>query len=368
MPDQPRDRRGAHPRVARRLALALASVVLILAALEFVCRKREPATQREEISFDPNAPGNRLVRWLPGDPLAFEFVPDGDARDPQGGRAAGDAFGGFRTNQVGARGAPLLSEAERGLRILVLGDSVAFGGNVREEETFCAVLGTELERKRLPGIARAGTVEVVNLSVPGYNTLQESIAYERRADRVRPDLVLVSYVMNDHAPSLVVFREGETLHRFYAHHGAVPLLRHVPEPLLLFLADRSALFRVLADRLQVFLGSRGTWSLGLGERDRALASIAATSARVGARTVLAALPWLQEPDSEEVEIFSDLEAICARTGIRFVDLRGAFGDRPREDYRHDPFDNCHLSASGHALIGEYLSRALLSPIPNGSRR
>ena len=90
-------------------------------------------------------------------------------------------------------------------RIVVLGDSVGFGlcsvmeGALPLDAVFSEVLERELA-------ARGQNVEVINLSVSGYNTAQETAFLEEKGLRLGPDLVLVAYVLNDHAdtPSVEV--------------------------------------------------------------------------------------------------------------------------------------------------------------------
>ena len=78
-------------------------------------------------------------------------------------------------------------------RIVVLGDSVAFGYGVDLEDSFPKVL------ERLLNDVGTGH-EVLNFGVGGYNTTQEVELYRERAQLWQPDVVLLSYVMNDAMP------------------------------------------------------------------------------------------------------------------------------------------------------------------------
>ncbi|HEX6738597.1 MAG TPA: hypothetical protein VF310_10010, partial [Vicinamibacteria bacterium] len=80
-------------------------------------------------------------------------------------------------------GAPITLDAEgrrvtphraagKGRRVVMLGDSIAFGTGVADGQTFAHRLG-ELD----PGL------EVVNLAVPGYGTDQSLLRLEREAER-----------------------------------------------------------------------------------------------------------------------------------------------------------------------------------------
>lgn len=76
-------------------------------------------------------------------------------------------------------------------RILLLGDSQAFGWGLEEAETLGARLAAEL------GGPAADRVEVVNAGVPGYNTGQEAAYLRARGLRHRPDCVMVLFIPND---------------------------------------------------------------------------------------------------------------------------------------------------------------------------
>jgi lysophospholipase L1-like esterase len=81
-------------------------------------------------------------------------------------------------------------------RILVLGDSVAYGFHVKAEESFPKVLERQL-------VEKYGRVEVINSGVPGYSPYQELKYFDEKGAALRPDLVVVSFCMNDVAdPSL----------------------------------------------------------------------------------------------------------------------------------------------------------------------
>lgn len=77
-------------------------------------------------------------------------------------------------------------------RIVVLGDSFAFGQGVENNETFAKVLETFLNNN-----SKKWKYEVLNFGVPGYNTLQEVELFKRKALKYKPDMVIVGFVEND---------------------------------------------------------------------------------------------------------------------------------------------------------------------------
>ncbi len=113
------------------------------------------------------------------------------------------------TNALGLRDRPVAPKSPHRVRVLTLGDSVAFGWGVPVED----VVSRQLERE-LRG--RNGVdIETINSGVPGYNTLQEALFLEAYGDMLQPDAVLLLYVDND--TDLL-----DTTH---------PYLGHMPNPL-----------------------------------------------------------------------------------------------------------------------------------------
>jgi len=94
------------------------------------------------------------------------------------------------TNEIGLRSRPIPRE-KREFRVLVLGNSCAFGIGVDDEETWPARLEEMLRR------STGGDVLVMNASVPGYSSYQGKCFLETRGFALRPDLVIASFGFND---------------------------------------------------------------------------------------------------------------------------------------------------------------------------
>ena len=92
-------------------------------------------------------------------------------------------------NSLGIRERPVTPK--RGRRLLVLGDSVAWGGG---ERSFPRLLEQRIGASAAP--AGAG-IEVFNAGIPGYTTYQEVTWYELFGHRLRPDVVVLQFCLND---------------------------------------------------------------------------------------------------------------------------------------------------------------------------
>jgi hypothetical protein len=76
-------------------------------------------------------------------------------------------------------------------RIVILGDSFAFGQGVADEEIFARVLA------RMAG----PQVEVINMAKGGWSTINQFMAFKREGLAYEPDVVIVAAVTNDPEPS-----------------------------------------------------------------------------------------------------------------------------------------------------------------------
>jgi lysophospholipase L1-like esterase len=155
--------------------------------------------------------------WVRHDPeLGWSYRPG--ARE----RHAGEHFDvEVAINAQGFRGADW-DLATGGRRVLVLGDSFAFGWGVEADETFAALID-----------AAVPELTVYNAAVSGYGTDQQRLLLERLLPEVRPDLVVVVFCWNDldEIVSPVVYGKHKPwFERGPADTGGRLVLRGVPVP------------------------------------------------------------------------------------------------------------------------------------------
>jgi lysophospholipase L1-like esterase len=186
----------SRPRGARllpSLVLLLGSVLASLAVLELGFRLARVPVGTVQIN-------RATVRRSSNPRLRFELRP----------RAAAAAEVEYRVNAAGLRGPEVEEEKPPGVaRLAVLGDSIAFGYWVAEEDAFPRQLETLLNGKAGAGGAR---VEVLNFGVPGYNLEQATEVLRARALRFRPDAVVVALCLND-LESALSYEYGLTVDR-----------------------------------------------------------------------------------------------------------------------------------------------------------
>lgn len=135
-----------------------------------------------------------------------------------------------RTDALGMRRRPAGPGPEEALRIVVLGDSVAFGFGVGDEQTLAHQLERQLTAAR-PADARPVVARTV--AVPGWNQQAAVHFLLDHLDRYAPDLVVYVPVNNDLSDGYGVYESG---HRQFLQHGFVP---GASDPWLPVNADRT---------------------------------------------------------------------------------------------------------------------------------
>jgi lysophospholipase L1-like esterase len=109
--------------------------------------------------------------------------------------------GSVRTGPNGLRPRKA-SDPATDFRVLLVGDSIAYGMGVTYDDSLAPQLEREIER--LAGRSTA----VWNAAVPGYNTTQERLRMQQIAPIVRPNLIIVQFCMNDYEGSARLASDG----------------------------------------------------------------------------------------------------------------------------------------------------------------
>lgn len=141
-----------------------------------------------------------------------EYVPNSKFKVTYSSNPRGyfDADNGviFKINSLGLRGPEVTeNKPSNTLRILGLGDSFAFGEGVRDEDTFLRRLEHSLNANPVNG----ALVEVLNAGTQGYNSRDEVLYLEHRWLKLAPDVVLISFYLNDAYTDDTFWIRGEGL-------------------------------------------------------------------------------------------------------------------------------------------------------------
>lgn len=164
-----------------RLVLAAASLLATLSVLEIGLRALgvDPMSDLRGRILQIN---HFAVRSSANPARAYELVPG--AKGPAHRCFISINSHGMRDKERG------MAKADRGHRVLVIGDSVAFGVHVEAEQTFPALLEERCVQQDI-------RTEVFNMGVIGYDTSQSLAFLEETGLAFDPDVVVLAHCMND---------------------------------------------------------------------------------------------------------------------------------------------------------------------------
>ena len=96
-----------------------------------------------------------------------------------------------RVNSIGIRDREFSLEKPEGVfRIVAIGDSVTFGLGVPSDKSFPKIIEQQL-------LSKGMNVEVLNFGISAYDTIAELELYKKSASNFNPDLVILTYILND---------------------------------------------------------------------------------------------------------------------------------------------------------------------------
>jgi hypothetical protein len=233
----------------------------------------------------------------------------------------------YRSNSLGFRDGTRADTSEKSRKIVLVGDSFAFGQGVAYDQTFGALI-----ESRLPSTA------VHNLALQGFGIDQMWNVVKSVGLPMRPDLVIVAFISDDFSRSLDK--------SFYKLVGESVLERQTPADrpnlLIRFLERHSRLWAGYrqADRLLGHHLGVGTW----WNLNRALLDATRGACHeAGARTLFVYLP------TRTLRTFPALRSYMQATAADFVDL----GNEPLPSPRPliYPVDG-HPNAEGHRYVAD----------------
>jgi hypothetical protein len=251
--------------------------------------------------------------------------------------------------------------------VAVLGDSIAFGLGVSDEQTFTWLLD-----------ARSNGIEAVNLAVQGYGPAQALLVLEREALGYEPDVVvLASCLSNDLVDAMlsVSLYDGQTPQPRFRLVGSSLVLDDsalrvpLPRRALQAMADHSQLVERLGSLLPSRPRAGGTpwhqrYAEALSDEEAVLRLNLALVRRMkercdehGIRFLLAAFPdrdWFRGATPLVARFLAGLRA----EGIAVVDLADSIRTHGLR-LADVAFDGTgHLNPAGHALAADVLEREI----------
>ena len=307
-----------------------------------------PVTRNQDILY-------QYTKFRPSSRLTWELTPGW--RGQEGGAEVVINSASLREREL-----PLRKPAGT-RRILVLGDSVAFGHWVAAEAAF----PRQLEGALQPHVD--GTLEVINAGVPGYSTFQELAWLEHAGWAYEPDLIVVGFVLND------VVERYMTMAAYGGANTVLGVDTTVSMNPLSRLLRRTAFHRFIVDQMQDRARRREIYSVrrlfeatpaeeireAWAQSEEELSGIVAAAAARDIPVWVVAFPFrFQITEALEPLPQQHLQRWATAAGVDYVDLTPTFA---RMGGRDAFLDHDHPTPRGHQQAAAVVAAALLQRRP-----
>jgi lysophospholipase L1-like esterase len=366
--------------LAINLSLSAAAVVVVFGAAELVLRVTGLAPAGALRSPDLETLDAIPGIYAPGQQLTDRVRPELPSR--------------IRVNSLGFRGREIAEAKAPGtLRVMVLGDSYTFGDHVNTEEAWPArleesltqriaglpvkgapVRGAEIRMEVTLGEAasaarRPSSVEVINAGVNGFGILDEERLWEKAGERLRPDIVVITFSPNDFpdmARPALMYDQMRSNAGLKSRFLIGPLLR---------LAQHTAIFnglQILRARMIVAWARRASHQEEGSARERedewtagwrgAFMRLAAEIKGQGRRVLLVIYPsYPHVVGAEPLRAGADLPGWAQEAGVESLDLLPALQKAAQDGERLYlvPLDS-HPAPAGHRVAAEAVAEKLES--------
>lgn len=233
-------------------------------------------------------------------------------------------------------------------RIVIIGDSVAQGFEMKLEDSF----GKVLERT-LNTLKTNKSYEVIVLARAGYSTSQEVFLLKNEAPKYSPDLILWSYVLNDPAHPVYHDVNGELGRYFYVSDSyAFDFISKK-----LFFLKEKIKGRNCNKEFHVFLHCAYQEQV-----DRDIKEIGIFLKKEGIPIVFLIHPVFEKnktfQDYSLVNLHSKLSRLADNSGLIPVDLLDAFKPYMPDEVKlpgtKDNYDVWHPNKKGHEVLADHL--------------
>lgn len=332
-------------RFFQYLAVFILGIILAVALAEFILANTH---------FIDTPPG----LFKPSPTRAFEHHPGFHGKDIRGNP--------ILINSMGLRdGEYALRKPEGVFRILVLGDSVAFGDGIRAQDTFVKKLEVGLNPN-----PRGVKVEVLNGGVRGYNTFQELQLLKEVGLRYEPDWVILAYVLNDAEP--MEKQAGLINKKFTRFIGLKDFIKQ-HSYLYAFLRRNMELLRhrvTPREFLETYDRQFDPASPGWRVSKEALREMKSLADERRIRLLVAVFPRLVGLKTDETYPAQGIQNQVVQTagkelGIDTLDLLPALKGYDAESLKVTKTDTFHLNPQGHDIVARALKRYVFEKFLSG---
>ncbi len=331
------------------IAAAMGLLVLLLVATEIVLRlvcgpPVDPSTERrgpQGLRFEPDP----RVGWIFPAHICGNFKRGGLSCEVQ-------------TNCWGTRSPALALDDTTSIRIVVLGDSYAFGWCVPEEIAFPRRLEVLL-REAFPGTA----IDVINAGIPGYSVYQQHALLERIMQDAHVDIVISTFSLASDVVDEVRIRRYAPDNLLDYHTATLN-----PRTSLAYLIRQSRLLRWLSDCTAPFqFHLANIRPKGIRLAGDSVSDVITTCQREDARVLLVIMPRRSEVAGGSIpcqlahlmtwQARRRVHSVAGVRGVPVLDTTRALCEAQAAEPVYLAGD-VHWNALGHQVVAETIRDAL----------
>ena len=246
------------------------------------------------------------------------------------------------TDNLGLRGNGTW-QADRSRRLLVLGDSLAFGEGANIEDRFDSIL-----------VSQHPDLSVVNTGTMGYGTFQQIVRGRPFFNDLRAgDTLMVLTCSNDFMDMLRSAFSGRTKPRFQLSESGEAIEHFPGVDLADWARDRSYIAaRIMSAFLESASFDPGDERQGLRLYEALIRRDLFPLSRRGVRIILAYYDYSGHPSANAYQIQASFERLCSQTRVECLDVnRVVERDRARSGQL---LRDGHWNPAGHRALGDLL--------------
>ena len=289
----------------------------------------------------------------------------------------------MKINRYGFRGPEIEKKKPSGVyRIMILGDSSAFGFAVNQDEVFASVL-----QKKLKDEYPAKKIEVVNAAVMGYTTFSTLNFFREKGIEFNPDLIIISH-NND--PDFDLDEDKNRVPPKFLQ----PIMKILYKSKIYMAIRREILNRKYQKTPEIYgkiKPSQGVSRVSPGDLRKNLQAIMDIAKKIDSKILVISMPRNEkfdliqdeepvdddedgipivydgndEPsDFDELSLYRGImKEVTEKNGGIFVDILNEWKDLPP-----DPLfiDSMHPTVKGHKKIGDRLFFVIREKLPVNS--
>ncbi|MDP7081571.1 MAG: GDSL-type esterase/lipase family protein [Candidatus Undinarchaeales archaeon] len=323
----------------RRIAMILGGIILALLLMELAARLLVPQPLKGKVATYDNRVNATFVHMYDGDP--YDTLPP-------------DQRMVYRINSIGMRGPDRFPDmSDDVVRIMVLGDSFAFGEGVTLDEAFPSRLEKSLQEQVKVGVR----YQVLNAALSGYGTADELARLRDYSQLMRPHVVVVAFTLNDPIPeSDMVPFENDLMNLMATANSTRGSASALYDLISDRRSDRQRTSEIEAWYRSFYVGERADrWERSSGD----LAAMAVYCREHDIELIVAVLPLIYRLDDHPfTDIHGKVTGFCREQGIQVVDMLPVLKGIPDQELWIHPTDH-HPNARAHGMMAEALVRPIL---------